>query len=225
VFGARMRAARRQEFVATYRLPSGIGRKLQRKLGESTDIGIAFRGLHQWLRLHVAAPGLLAMPSKAVDQLWHEFILHTRDYQDFCRQAYGRTLHHSPEESMNTTTREALYGDGIARTFAMACADEGIRLPQMLGLPTLFQVDTALALPDAQRWVLDCGHSDCSAISPTHCVRHQVRPFIPKHLPLQRDPITGQWLLPKSQKFSMGGGNMSAGAGWSSNGPTCGGHG
>jgi len=218
-----MRTARRQEFVATYRLPKGVGRKLQRKLGQSTDLGIAFQGLHQWLRLHVAAPGLLAMPSTAVDELWHDFILHTEEYQDFCRKAYGRTLHHSPEQSMETTALDALQGEGIGRTFAMACADGGIRLPQMLGLPILFQVDTALTMTDGQQWVLDCGHSDCSAISPTHCVRHQVRPFIPKHLPPQRDPMTGRWLLPQTQKFSMGEGNMSAGVGCG--GAACGGHG
>ena len=73
----------------------------------------------------------------------------------------------------------------------------GIRLPQMLALPILFQVDTALAMPDGQQWVLDCGHSDCSAVPPTRCVRHQVRPFIPKYLPPQRDPVTGQWLVPR----------------------------
>jgi len=116
-----------------------------------------------------------------------------------------------------------LQGEGIGRTFAMACADGGIRLPQMLGLPILFQVDTALTMTDGQQWVLDCGHSDCSAISPTHCVRHQVRPFIPKHLPPQRDPMTGRWLLPQTQKFSMGEGNMSAGVGCG--GAACGGHG
>ena len=225
MFGTRMRMARRQEFVATYHLPKGVGRKLQRKLGHSTDLGIAFRGLHQWLRLHVAAPGLLAMPSTAVDELWHDFILHTEAYQEFCHKAYGRTLHHSPEQSMETATRKTLQGEGIGRTFAMACADGGIRLPQMLTLPILFQVDTALAMPDGQQWVLDCGHSGCSAKSPTHCVRHQVRPFIPKHLPLQRDPITGRWLLPKTQKFSMGEGNMSSGAGSAGGGPACGGHG
>jgi hypothetical protein len=216
VFGTRVRTARRQEFVATYRLPKGVGRKLQRKLGYATDLGIAFRGLHQWLRLHVAAPGLLAMPSTAVGELWHDFILHTEEYQDFCRQAYGRTLRHLPEKSMETATPKALHGEGVGRTFAMACADGGIRFPQMLGLPVLFQVDTALAMPDGQQWVLDCGHWNCSAISPARCVRHQVRPFIPKHLPLQRDPVTGKWLLPKTQKFSIGKGrvgDIAAGAG------------
>jgi hypothetical protein len=198
-----MRAARRQEFVARYRLPSGVGRKLQRKLGESSDLSIAFRGLDQWLRLHVAAPGLLAMPSKAVDQLWHDFILHTQEYQDFCRQAYGRTLHHSPEQSMNATTSQVLHGESMGRTFAMACADGGIRLPQMLDLPILFQVDTALAVSDGQQWILDCEHAHCTSAPPENCVRHQVRPFFPERLPLQRDPVTGHWLLPKNQRFSM----------------------
>ena len=95
----------------------------------------------------MAAPGMLAMPSKAVDFLWHDFILHTEDYQDFCRHAYGRTLHHSPESSMSADDLEALNGEGISRTFAMACADGGIRLPKTLELLILFQGDTALAIP------------------------------------------------------------------------------
>lgn len=37
------------------------------------------------------------MPSRAVDEAWHGFILCTARYSAFCREAYGRYLHHHPE--------------------------------------------------------------------------------------------------------------------------------
>lgn len=38
----------------------------------------------------------VTMPSVAVDELWHEFIIFTRDYHDFCNNVYGAYLHHDP---------------------------------------------------------------------------------------------------------------------------------
>ena len=37
------------------------------------------------------------VPSVAVDAAWHAFILHTRDYIDYCERHYGRYLHHVPD--------------------------------------------------------------------------------------------------------------------------------
>jgi hypothetical protein len=37
------------------------------------------------------------MPSYAVDEAWHGFILCTARYSAFCDRAYGRFLHHHPE--------------------------------------------------------------------------------------------------------------------------------
>ncbi|MBI5339625.1 MAG: hypothetical protein HZB45_18270 [Mycolicibacterium rufum] len=59
-------------------------------------------GLRQWLRC--CAPALrdgqvIGMPSRAVDEAWHGFILCTARYSRFCEQAYGRYLHHHPEGS------------------------------------------------------------------------------------------------------------------------------
>ena len=31
-----------------------------------------------------------------VDELWHAFILHTQEYQDFCAKNFGELIHHSP---------------------------------------------------------------------------------------------------------------------------------
>ncbi|WP_434446329.1 glycine-rich domain-containing protein [Lentzea sp. E54] len=37
-------------------------------------------------------------PSKQVDIGWHQFILNTHDYADFCDRTAGRFIHHVPEE-------------------------------------------------------------------------------------------------------------------------------
>jgi hypothetical protein len=58
------------------------------------------RGLRQWLRCAGAAlrdDVVIGMPSRAVDEAWHGFILCTTRYAAFCQAAYGRFLHHHPE--------------------------------------------------------------------------------------------------------------------------------
>lgn len=57
-------------------------------------------GLRQWLRC--CAPALrdrqvIGMPSRAVDEAWHGFILCTARYSAFCDAAYGQFLHHHPD--------------------------------------------------------------------------------------------------------------------------------
>jgi hypothetical protein len=37
------------------------------------------------------------VPSAAVDEMWHEFILHTRDYAEFCTRNFRRFIHHVPD--------------------------------------------------------------------------------------------------------------------------------
>jgi hypothetical protein len=45
----------------------------------------------------------LSMPSVLVDDMWHKFLLHTRDYAAFCDAAFGRFLHHEPESTLTRT--------------------------------------------------------------------------------------------------------------------------
>src|ERR671914_1623210 len=35
-------------------------------------------------------------PPRPVDVAWHAFILHTRDYEAYCRERFGRVIHHEP---------------------------------------------------------------------------------------------------------------------------------
>lgn len=57
-------------------------------------------GLRQWLRCCAVAlrdGQVIGMPSHAVDEAWHGFILCTARYSAFCASAYGTFLHHHPE--------------------------------------------------------------------------------------------------------------------------------
>jgi hypothetical protein len=48
------------------------------------------------------------MPSRAVDEAWHEFILDSIAYTRFCEGAFGHYLHHTPVEAMGTPMGDAL---------------------------------------------------------------------------------------------------------------------
>jgi hypothetical protein len=34
---------------------------------------------------------------KSIDQMWHIFLLYTKDYMDFCERYFGEYLHHLPD--------------------------------------------------------------------------------------------------------------------------------
>lgn len=46
----------------------------------------------------------LGMPSPIVDEVWHSFILFTKNYHDFCSRFLGGYMHHSPHTSHTPTT-------------------------------------------------------------------------------------------------------------------------
>lgn len=59
-------------------------------------------GLRTFFEICSVAKGrMVAMPSRAVDVAWHEFIVCTREYHWFCRSTLGRFLHHTPTEGMS----------------------------------------------------------------------------------------------------------------------------
>ena len=38
-------------------------------------------------------------PPEPVDKAWHAFVLHTRDYDDYCNERFGKLVHHQPSEA------------------------------------------------------------------------------------------------------------------------------
>jgi hypothetical protein len=46
-------------------------------------------------------------PPKEVDAAWHLFILHTRDYAEYCGRRFGRFIHHVPTGAGDDATQPA----------------------------------------------------------------------------------------------------------------------
>lgn len=148
--------ARRAAFVANYPYARHLDFRLAQRRPELTGEQRAqvFAGLVDYFQLcQQAGRRMVAMPSQAVDEAWHEFILFTRNYERFCRQAFGRFLHHTPAVAMTSPTQAS---DGLKRAWRLACAREGIDPRQPQRLPRLFALDAALGISGGFIYQLDC---------------------------------------------------------------------
>ncbi|GAA4619867.1 hypothetical protein GCM10023196_001610 [Actinoallomurus vinaceus] len=56
-------------------------------------------------------PGAGLGPSPAVDIGWHTFVLHTREYAEFCQRVAGRFIHHVPTDDHTCKCDNACTGD------------------------------------------------------------------------------------------------------------------
>jgi len=118
------------------------------------DWAMVLQGLRDYFAIAIDAQGRrISMPSRVVDAVWHQFILSTRAYQEFCRRVLGRFLHHTPAEAMTSPTHAQ---EGIRRAWRIACAREGIDPKRPDRLPRLFALDAQLAIPGGFTYVLDC---------------------------------------------------------------------
>lgn len=106
---------------------------------EGTDPETAGRIVDQALGFLLACalnPGLRLAPSRRVDAGWHAFILHTREYAEFCDRVAGEFIHHVPAAAGEDGGGYA----AVAATDAMRAA----------GIPV-----------DEDLWA--CGHADCES--------------------------------------------------------------
>jgi hypothetical protein len=152
VWGQRMRERHIRE--------APFPRFLRKKLRETyphfsaKDYDLIERGLRQFfLACSRSKKQFVAMPSKAVDAMWHEFILHTKGYEAWCSMALGYFLHHTPAEVLG---KKAKGNDGLRRAWYWACKDEAIDPKMPSRLPLLFALDTKLAIAGGFSYLPDC---------------------------------------------------------------------
>jgi hypothetical protein len=149
---------RRLRFIDAYVWPPGLIAKLQGQhptlsAAQIDRIGL---GLKQFFRAyHRGGYRPVAMPSQAADDLWHEFILYTKAYDAFCRQAFGRFLHHTPAAVLAPGLKKS--NEGLRRVWWQACKEETIDPRAPAALPLLFALDADLKIPNGYRYVPDCG--------------------------------------------------------------------
>lgn len=175
VWHAHWLRAGRLTMIRRHPLPSFLRQKLLRAHPLLSDAALrdVERGLRQFFNANAQAEGrFVAMPSKVVDTLWHEFILHTRGYEVFCHKAFGRLLHHTPAEALPATTggatRNPIQHEGLRRAWYWACREEGIDPRKPSRLPLLFSLDATLGIVGGYVYALDCAALGADRRG-THC--------------------------------------------------------
>jgi hypothetical protein len=161
----------RERVVREAPIPQFLQRKLREAYPHLTakDTALVERGLRQFflacLRSHKK---FVAMPSRAVDAMWHEFILHTKAYRDWCELSLGYFLHHTPAEALSG---KAKSNDGLRRAWYWACRDEAIKPGNASRLPLLFALDAKLEIANGFRYAADCSQfkTQDAQGNVTHC--------------------------------------------------------
>jgi hypothetical protein len=137
-------------------LPQFLKRKLRETYPQLSgkDCDLVERGLRQFFLATLrSGKQFVAMPSRVVDAMWHEFILHTRAYRDWCELTLGWFLHHTPAEALGA---QAKGNDGLRRAWYWACRDEAIQPRRPTRLPLLFALDAKLDIANGFHYQPDC---------------------------------------------------------------------
>ena len=153
---ARRRASRleREHFVRSYVFSSDLLLRLKKHHPqlEERDIFLVARALREYFLIHIRAKGqFIGMPSLVVDDLWHEFILDTRSYKLFCKEAFAGYFHHIPASA---TSKGMGINIALRVTWKYACLEENINPNNPIRLPLLFAIDEKLQIENGNTYKL-----------------------------------------------------------------------
>lgn len=150
-----------RDAALAYKFPSRIIERLQNMYPALSlkDCELVVDGLRQFFSAALKngregnAGECFAMPSKVADALWRELILHTREYEYFCRSAgfyMDRVL------TQASTDRQKIR-DGLQRCWLHVCAVESLDGRKPMREPLLFNLDTRLNIVKGYRYLADRG--------------------------------------------------------------------
>lgn len=95
-------AYRNDEIIQRFARRNGVALEHAQALFEETK---------KFLVVAAANPGLNPSPGKELDEMWHHFILHTRDYAAYCSRYLGGFIHHQPSEDFMPHGRARMICD------------------------------------------------------------------------------------------------------------------
>ncbi len=149
------KAAKEKQFLALYQFPEHVQKKVSEKYPElsHSDINTVFSALRDYFIIHQQEKKKgIAMPSKIVDDAWHEFILSTREYESFCKKGLGRFIHHIPSEAMHS---ENSAQESLKRAWRYACRQQNIDPKKPDRLPPLFALDARFNVKNGFTYTLN----------------------------------------------------------------------
>ena len=141
--------------------------KVARKLGWTRPF--ALRAIHEYKKfvyLGIVSDASVT-PPKVIDQVWHEHLLFTRAYRDFCRDVLGRDFDHNPElvQSKGQTDRFQVQ---YAATLALYQSEFDREPPDEIWGTPKFKAGALAKAPRPPRRKSDDGSSTSSGTSSPH---------------------------------------------------------
>jgi hypothetical protein len=167
--GFQLQRSKRERFIREFVLPHGLFKKVQEKrpVLDPRHHALVARALRQFFLCHLmSGRKFVSMPSQVVDDLWHEFILFTRNYQQFCNKAFGGYMHHTPAVKLGKGQTDDI---GLKRTWRYACLEENINPRTPSRLPLLFAIDAKLGIAEGFRYLPDCSKWKPDGRGDVHC--------------------------------------------------------
>lgn len=74
-----------------------VVKRIQKDFGLSSAAAEElFTDTKKFLYVCATNPATRLGPTSKIDDGWHTFLLFTRDYADFCKEHFGRFMHHQP---------------------------------------------------------------------------------------------------------------------------------
>jgi hypothetical protein len=100
----------------THKAPFLIEKLLKEQIADTPQHGEALfaEAIKYLILCHLYPEKRWDMFSRLIDEAWHQFVLFTSQYLEFCRRYFGRYVHHAPGNSPGMAQREG----SLAGTFA-----------------------------------------------------------------------------------------------------------
>lgn len=159
-------------YLKNYKIPVVVKNKFMKENKiEEKDYVLVEKALKQFFAMfflashkkHTKNDNFL-MTSKVVDELWHEFVLDTRSYHDFCNKTFGKYLHHAPAGTSSSSKEK----EALKHTYKTSKVLKEYDLNFMSGsLPLIFMVDSLVGFPDG----LTYDYSDLETLTREYVAR------------------------------------------------------
>lgn len=109
-------------------------------------------GFKDYLALHVMQKQGYAMPSHAVDLLWHTLLEHPQYYKQLCKETLGRALKHQPYDH---TIALEVQRQQLFESWRYSCMLHEFNPRNSTQMPRLFAIDRALNWNNGQYFELE----------------------------------------------------------------------
>lgn len=110
------------------------------------------QGFKDYLALHAMQKQGYAMPSHAVDLLWHTLLEHPQYYKQLCKETLGRALKHQPHDH---TIALEVQRQQLFESWRYSCMLHEFNPRNSTQMPRLFAIDRALNWNNGQYFELE----------------------------------------------------------------------